>query len=169
MKGQSGHLRRLTCLALLWRGRDTANEYRWRVWEVLSADGTHWACHSPRQCVLPRSTRLRLQGALRGHCPPWTLHFMHFPGLSRSGSRALRKGPGPDGLCVLCPSSVRAAQVTKRLVRSALVPGQPCLMHLPGPDHSGSRVHHEGMVTVSRVPFVSSGKLISGCDTPGRC
>ena len=95
--------------------------------------------------------------------------FHALPGLCHSGSRALRKGPGPDGLCVLCPSSVRAAQVTKRLVRSALVPGQPCLMHLPGPDHSGSRVHHEGMVTVSRVPFVSSGKLISGCDTPGRC
>ena len=91
-------------------------EHHWCVREVLSADGTHWACHSPKQCVLPRSTLLRLQGALRGHCPTWTLHFMHFPGLRRSGSRVLHKGPGPDGLCVLCPSSIRAAQVTKRLV-----------------------------------------------------
>ena len=57
------------------------------------------------------STLLRSQGALQGHCAKWALHFMHFPGLSFSGSRVLCKGTGPDGLCDLCPSQVQAAQV----------------------------------------------------------
>ena len=40
------------------------------------------------------------------------------------------------------------------------------LNHLPSPVHSVSPVCHES--TVSGVPCVSSGELISGCDTPGR-
>ena len=151
---------------MLWRGRDSANKHHWHVWDVLSADEAHWACHSPRRCALPRSTLLSLQGALQGHCPPWTLHFMHFPGLSHSGSLVLRKGTDPDGLCVLCPSSIQAAQVTKCLV-SALSQVSHVSYHLPDPDHSVSWVCHKG--TVTGVPFVSSGKLISGCDPPGRC
>ena len=58
----------------------------------LPVDGQHWVSHSPRWHVLPRSTLLRLQGALQGHCPKWALGFMHFPGLSRSGSQVLRTG-----------------------------------------------------------------------------
>ena len=61
----------------------------WHVWAVLAVDGPQWACHSPRWHVLPRSTLLHLQGALQGHCPKWSLHFVHFPGLSRSGSHVL--------------------------------------------------------------------------------
>ena len=41
------------------------------------------------------------------------------------------------------------------------------LVHLPDPGGSVSWVCHEG--TVPDVPCVSSGELISGCDTPGRC
>ena len=36
--------------------------------------------------VLPQSTLLRLQVALQGNCPKWALGFVHFPGLSHSGS-----------------------------------------------------------------------------------
>ena len=52
------------------------------MWRVLTVDGLHWVCHSLRQCVLPGSTLLILQGALQGHCPKWNLHFVYFPGLS---------------------------------------------------------------------------------------
>ena len=41
------------------------------------------------------------------------------------------------------------------------------LNHLPAPGPSVSWVHRES--TVSGVPCVSSGELISGCDPPGRC
>ena len=68
----------------------------------LTVDGPHWVSHSPRWHVLPRSTLLRLQGALQGHCPKWALGFMHFPGLSCSGSRVLRTGTDPAGQATRC-------------------------------------------------------------------
>ena len=37
-------------------------------------------------CVLSQSTLLRLQIALHGYCVKWTLSYVHFPGLSHSGS-----------------------------------------------------------------------------------
>ena len=92
------------------------------------------------------------------------LSFVHFPGLSRPGSRGLRTGTDQDGPCVLCLSQVGAAQVTKCLA-SALSHGAMCLNHCPG--HLVSQVRPES--TVSGVPCVSSRKLISGCSTPGRC
>ena len=104
--GKGSHLFRLTCSVVLWGRRDIAKKYCWHVWGVLTMDGPHWVCHSPRQRVLPGSTVLRLQGALQGHCPKWTLHFMPFSGLSHSGSWVLHRGTGPDGLCVLCPSQI---------------------------------------------------------------
>ena len=39
-------------------------------------------------------------------------------------------------------------------------------MHFPGPSHIGSWVFCQG--TVPGGPCVSSGKLVSGFDTPGR-
>ena len=62
------------------------------VWGMLAVYGPHWVCPSSRSRVLPESTLLRLQGALQGHCLKWVLHFVHFQGLSRSGSWVLRKG-----------------------------------------------------------------------------
>ena len=107
---------------MLWGGRDTADKYCWHLWGVLTVDGPHWVCHSPRQHVLPRSTLLRLQPALQGHCPKWTLCLVHLPALSCSGSQVLCKGTDPDGLCILCSSQVQAAQATGCLV-SVLSPG----------------------------------------------
>ena len=106
---KGGYLLRLTGSVVLWGGRDTANKYCWPVWGVLMVDGPHWVCHSPRWHVLPGSTLLRLQGALQGRCPKWALHFVHFPGLSCSGSWFLHGSTDPGGLCVLCPSKVPAA------------------------------------------------------------
>ena len=99
--GEGGHLFRLTCSGVLWRGRDTANKYTWHLWGVLAVYGPHWVCHSSRQHVLPRSTLLRLQDVLQGHCLKWALCFVHFPGLSQSGSRVLCKGIDTDW-CVFC-------------------------------------------------------------------
>ena len=40
-------------------------------------------------------TLLRLPGALRGHCPKWTLHLVHFTGPSCSGDRVLNEHTVP--------------------------------------------------------------------------
>ena len=42
---------RLTCSVVLWGGRNTANKYRWHVWEVLAVSRPHWVCpHSQHMC-----------------------------------------------------------------------------------------------------------------------
>ena len=47
--GGGGHLFRLTCSAVLWGGRNTANITG--VWGVLAVSGPHWVCsHSLRVC-----------------------------------------------------------------------------------------------------------------------
>ena len=101
---------RLTCSVVLWEGRNTTNKYHWRVLTVIQPHGV---------------------------CPH--LQCMCFPSLHCSGSRLLCRelsdaGPGLHALprskplrfrfsgtpqrwrlgwtCVLCPSQVRAAQVT---------------------------------------------------------
>ena len=84
-------------------------------------NGLHWVCHNPRWHALPGSIFLSLQGALQEHCPKWALHF---PGLSHSGSRVLRKGTDMDGLCILCPSYVQAAQMTGCLASTPSQVGQ---------------------------------------------
>ena len=57
----------------------------------------------------------------------------------------LCKGKDPDGLCVLCPSWVRAAQSTGFVV-SALSPVGCASYHLPGPGCLVSQVCHESTV-----------------------
>ena len=120
--GGSGHFFRLTCSVVLWGGRNTANKYHWHVRGVLTVSRPHWVC--------PRSQR------------------MCFPSLHCSGSRLLcwelsDEGPGLHTLTrskplrfrflgtpqkcrlgwafVLCPSQVRAAQVT-RCLESTVAP-----------------------------------------------
>ena len=110
--GEGSHLFRLTCSVVLLGGRDTANKYYWHVWGVFTVDGPHWVCNNSRWHILPRSTLLRLQGALQGHCPKWALCFMEFPGLGHSGSQVLCRGTDSYGLCILCSSQIQAAQIT---------------------------------------------------------
>ena len=64
----------VTCLGSLvhlcsGEGGTLQTKYHWRVWGVLAVYGPHCVCPRSRRCVLPRSTLLRLQGALQGHCP----------------------------------------------------------------------------------------------------
>ena len=68
------------------------------VWGVLIVYGPHWVCPSSWQYVLSRSTLLRLQGALQGNCPKQTLNFIHFPGLSHSGSGSWVQSLGTDSV-----------------------------------------------------------------------
>ena len=157
---------RLTCSVVLWGWRDTANKYRWHVWGVLVEYGPHWVCPSSRWRVLSGSTLLRLQGALQGNCPKRTLPFVHFLGLSCSSSWVLCKGTDSAGhaFCALPKSE----QLRRPGVWPAHCPRWTvCLNHFPSPSCSVSRVCPER--TVSGVPCVSSGELISGCDPPGRC
>ena len=92
--GKGGHLSRITCSLVLWGERTTANKYHWFIWGVLIVYGPHWVCPSSWRHASSGSTLLRLQGVLQGNCLKWTLGFMHFPGLSSSGSgsRVLPKG-----------------------------------------------------------------------------
>ena len=60
--------------------------------------------------------------------------------------------------CILCPTQVRAAQVTRRLA-SALSQVCGASYHLPGASHLVSWVHSRS--AVSGVACVSSGELIS--------
>ena len=163
--GQRWPLTRLTCSVVWWEGRYTANKYCWHVWGVLTVDGPHWVCHSPRRCVLPRSALLSLQGALQGHCS--------------------------NGPCISCTSQVYTAQVFGCSTRAQTQmccafctlprfkqPRQPdalwthcprwaiCLIHLPSPHRLVSQMCCESRIP--GVPCVSSWELISGCDNPHR-
>ena len=68
--------------------------------------------------------------------------------------------------CILCPSQVQAAQVT-RCLASTLSQLGSASYHLPSPSRSVSWLNSRS--AISGVPCVSSGELISGCDPPGRC
>ena len=87
-RGECGHLFSLTCSVMLWGGRNTANQYHWRVWGVLSVSAT-LGLPLLMAYVLSQSTLLRLQVALQGNCLRWALGCVHFPGLSCSGSGSL--------------------------------------------------------------------------------
>ena len=69
-------------------------------------------------------------------------------------------------VCVLCPSQVQAAQVTRCLVNAL---SQVCTVsyHLPGRSRSVSWVCSDSVV--SGLPCVSSGELIFDCNPSGRC
>ena len=134
--GEDGHLFRLTCSVVLWGGRNNANKYHWCVWGLLTVYGPHWVCPSSRWRVLPRSTLLRFQGALQGHCPKQALCFMYFPGLScsGSGSRVLHRSTHSVG-CVFCalPRSKQLRQLGAWLAHCPRWAVH--LNHLPGPSH----------------------------------
>ena len=118
--------------------------------------------------VLSPSTLLKLQVALKGNCLKWALGYVHLPGLScsGSGSRILHKGTDSVGpaFCALARSEQLRRQGAWQ-AHSPQVGGAS--YHLPRPSHSISWVYSRS--TVSGVPCVSSGELISGCDPPGRC
>ena len=97
--GKGGHLFRLTCSVLLGGGRNPANKYHRCVWRVLAVYGPHWVCPGHGSMCFPGVlTLLRLQVALWGCCPKRALCFMHFLGLSCSGSRSRVLHKGTDSV-----------------------------------------------------------------------
>ena len=148
-------------------GSEEHCKYHWHVWGVLTGCGPHWVSHSS-----------------------W---HVDFPGLHCSGSRLLCWGTVQCGLWVAYTSQIYAAEVqvlgyspkaqTQLGLHSMPFPGLSssgdqvlskltlprCRVsyHLPGPSHLVSWVLSGS--TVSGVPCVSSGELISGCDPPCRC
>ena len=163
--GEGGHLFRLTCSVVLWGERNTANKYHWRVWGVLIVYGPHWIFPCSQQCVLSGSTLLRLQVALQGYCPKQTLCFMHFSGLSFSGSgfQVLLKGTDLIGrVFYMLPRSEQLRQPSHWRAHCPM--WTMCLNHFP--------------ILAARFPgFAARGTsqvcrvfpLISGCNPPGRC
>ena len=119
-------------------------------------------------CVLSQSTLLRLPIALQGNCLKWALGCVHLPGLSCSGSGSwvLHKGADSVGQAFYAfPRSEQLRRPGAWRAHSPQVGGAS--YHLPGPCHWVSQVCCES--TVSSVPYVSSGELVSGCNPPGGC
>ena len=145
-----------------------ANKYHWRVWGEPAVSRPQWVCPRSRACVLSWSTLLRLQVALQGNCPKRALGCVHFPDLrcSGAGSVVLHKGTDSVGstFCVLSRSK-QLSQPGAWRAHSSQLGG--AFYHLPGLSCSVSWVRSRS--TISGVPCVSSGELISGCDPPDGC
>ena len=164
---EGGHLFRLTCSTVLreggtWQTNTTgmcgersqclghtgfAPLTRSVCFPRLHCSGSRLLCRElskagPGLCALPRSTplRLRFTGTPQRHGLSWA--------------------------CVLCPSQVQAAQVTRCLTR-ALLPARRCVSSTPRSQPLGFLgAQRERRL---RCAGVSSGALISGCDPPDGC
>ena len=130
---------------------------------MLAVSQTHWFCPCSRCVCFPC---LHCLGS-RLFC--WELSKMG-PGLSalpRSKLLRFRHLGTPQRCrlgwaCILCPSQVQEAQVTRCLestVTETYSLPHPCL----------SVFWMYNWCTFSGVPCVCSGELISGCEPPGGC
>ena len=113
-QGSGGsHFFRLTCSVVLWGGRNTANKYHWRV---LAVSGPHWVCPRSRHVCFPS---LHCLGS-RLLCRELSEVGPELYALPRSKLLRFRFSGTPQRCrlgwaCVLCPSPVLAAQVTRCL------------------------------------------------------
>ena len=114
--GRGGHLLRLTCSAVLWGERNTANKYHGHMWGVLAVSMPHWVCHRSWHM---RSPGLHWSGCSAGklskagpglHALPRSKPFWFR--FSFSGTPQRHK---LSWACILCPSQVQAAQLTRFL------------------------------------------------------
>ena len=105
---------RLACSVVLWGGRDTAKKSHWRALTVIQP---HWVCPAHGVCAFPIYTAQTL-GCSARNCLMRALVYMHFPGLSCSGSGSWVQRCRLGWACVLHLSQVRAAQVTRCLARA---------------------------------------------------
>ena len=115
---EGDHFFRLTCSAVLWRVRNTANKYRWHVWGVLTVYGPYWICPQLMQCVLSWSTLLRLRVALQGELSKVGPVFFALP-----RSEQLRQPSGkyavPGGLYILITPLVPATWFPRSTMRAS--------------------------------------------------
>ena len=122
---------RLTCSVVLWGGRNTANTCHWYVWGALAVSGPHWVClHSWRV----RFHGLHCSGS-RSLCRELSEVGPALSARPRSKPLRFRFSGSPlrcrlDWACILCPSPVQAAQVT-RCLASAVTPGVGSSYHVP--------------------------------------
>ena len=98
----------------LWGGRNAANKYQWRV---LAVSQPLWACPSSR-CMCPpcphcSGSRLLCQEPSKAGPGLYALPRSKPLRFRHSGSPQKRR---LSWTCVLCPSQVRTAQVTRCLV-----------------------------------------------------
>ena len=120
---------------------------------------THGVCAFPVYTAQPLGCSAR-------NCLMRALVCMHFPGIGFSGSssQVLHKGAELVGpLFCARPRSKQLRQPGAWRAHSSQLGG--AFYHLPGLSRLVSWVHSRS--TVSGVPCVSSGALISGCDPPG--
>ena len=121
----------------------------------------HWVCPLSQRVCFPR---LQCSGS-RLLFRERALSCVHFsgPSLSGSGFQVLQKGTDSAGPA-FCAFLIRAAQAARSLT-SALSPGA-----VPGAVRRIPSVIPDSVSACwSDAPCVSSGKLISGCDPPGKC
>ena len=165
--GEGGHLFRLTCSAVLWGERNTTNNVTGMCGECSQCmDHTRFA-PAYRECAFP------VYSAQAPGCSAGELSKVG-PGLhalSRSKLIKFRLSGTPQWhrliwAFVLCPSQIQGVQANSCLANTL---SQVCgsSYHLSGPSCSVSWVYCKN--TVSGVPCVSSGGLMSGCDPPGIC
>ena len=106
----------LACSIVLWGGRNTANKYHWRVWGVLAVFQPHRVCPTHGVCSFPVYT-VQAPGCSAGELSEAGPGLCALP---RSKALRFRFSGTPQRrrfgwACVLCPSQVRAAQVTRCL------------------------------------------------------
>ena len=146
-----GHFFRLTCSVVLWGGRNTANKYHWHLWGVLPVSQPHWVCPCSWCVWFPSlhclGSRLFCQ-ELSEAGPGW--YALPRSKLFRFRFSGTPQRHGLGWACVLCPSLLQAAQVTRCLVSVVAV-----TYRLPRPCCS--------------VFWVHSQRAFSGgpCVTPG--
>ena len=164
---ECGHSFVLTCLVVLWWGRNTTNKYHWHVWGVLAVYGPHWFSPAHGTCVFLVYTA-QVQVALQGIFPKETLGFVHLPGLSCSGSGSSVLHKGTDSVRPVFFALPTSEQLSWPGALWVHCPRWAVhLNHLPGPRCSVSWVCCDS--AISGVLCVSSGELISGSNPPGRC
>ena len=122
---------RLTCSVMLWEGRNTAKKYHWRVLTVIQpprvCPRSRRACFPSLHCSDSRLLCRELSEAGPGlhalpRSKPLRSRFSGTPQRCRLGSA-----------CVLRPSQVRAAQVTRCLARGVAPNRRLCLITSPVP------------------------------------
>ena len=130
---------------------------------MLAVSQPHWVCPSSQHLCFPC---LHCLGS-RLLCRELSEASPGLYALSRSKPLRFRYSGTPQRCrlgwaCVLCPSQVGAAQVTRCLASAVAA-----TYHLPRSCRSVFWVYNQ--CTFSGVLCVSSGELISGCDPPGGC
>ena len=137
---EDGHLFRLTCSIVVQGGGTLQTNITGMCGECLQRLG-HIGFAPAQVCVLSWSTPLRLQVALQGNCLKRALGWVHFPGLSCSGSGSQVLHTGTDwvgpAFCALPGSEqLRRPDAWRALStwvgRCILSPPQSWLLGFPG-------------------------------------